>query len=275
MKIKWRILLFSLGILIILTSCGVVKKAIIPRYRFEIGKTLYYKLKSNADFSVDAGFVKYNGKIIITADVELTALGTNENGYKIRMDIKNPEIKGANNQISAAFYIGLNAIRNWYAEFYLTDKGRTIVMMQSTPVLALSSYSSLVFPDFTDFDAILKGQTDKTNFYAKLQDQELTVVFDRFCGVNKSDKENLWIDNQIKFTSYAKDEFLKTVEPLPIGYINFNMSDVFNYIRGKLNQKTGNFNVSYNLPIKQGFLTYSINVIGNGDIELKLTDLTN
>lgn len=270
MRNKW--LLSALSLLILLaTACGN-RQTVQPRYQLELNKTLTYQLSGNVDLNVDAGFLKYSGKVLLTADVEMTATDTNEGGYKIQLDIKNPVLNGADQQLSAFFTIGINYFKNWLSTMLLSDRGRVTIMVGTNAVLGLNSYTQLLFPDFTDMDNIWVGNTETTNYPAKFQDQLMTVVYTRMWKISKMEGFNLFLDSQYQFKTYDQNDFLKSVEPQPLGNMTLILSDVFNVLSGKMTSKNGKIQVAMNLVFRQDILSYIISVQGNGNFTLTLVD---
>lgn len=269
MKGKWLIIGYSLGLLILLNGCGGVKKTTIPRYKFEVGKTLLYKAKCNMKLVLNAGLLKYNGILDLKADILVTAVETNKWGYKIRMEFKNPEINGADKQLESFVYLGLNAVKNWFPVFCISDRGKTAVSIEGKQI---TGFNSLLFPEFSDMDGIWKGLSETTNFNTKLQDQDLTVVYNKDWSILNSYSKGLKITNQIKLSTFNKDDLEKTTEPLPVGVFNMNYIDDFNVLKGKLIKKEGNLKMDFNISLNQGFLVYNLIIQGDGTFVIDLVE---
>jgi hypothetical protein len=270
MKNKWLLSGFSL-LLFVLASCGT-KQNIQPTYRFDLGRTVYYKLAGSVTLAVDAGFLRYNGKIDIGADVEMTAVETNERGYKVLLDIKNPVLNGGDQQITALFYMGINYIRTWLASMILSDRGRVTVLYGTNVVIGFNSYTQLLFPDFSDMDNIWVGNTETTNYPAKLQNQEMTIVYIRQWKIAKSDGIELQVESHYNYKTFDKDEYLKSVEPQPNGTLTLDLDDTFNLLTGKMTRKNGKFALNMNIVFKQDILSYIISVQGSGDLNMTLVE---
>lgn len=264
-KLKILFLVIVLALLG-LTSCGnLTKKPVVPRYRFEIGVPLQYKLKGKIAVTIDAGLLKYDGNVDFTADVEMLALETNERGTKIQFDIRNPDIQGANTQIMAAFYMGLNYVRTWLGSFYMTDAGKTSVYYNNQPVVGLNSYAQVLYPDFTDMAGLNNGMSETTNFPARLQKMEYTMTFNRNWGIKNTVGDDLNLYQKLKFLTYNKADFDKTVDPATVGTVFMDGTDIFDTAKGQLRQKTGKLQFTFNLPLNEGLFSYIIALQGNGE----------
>jgi len=264
---KFSLFFLLLSVILLFASCGA-KKTTVPRYRFEVGNMMQYKLKGLINISLDAGLLKYDGTIDFTADMQFIAVETNEKGYKIQMDIRNPDVKGANGQIMSTFYIGLNYVRTWLGTFYLSDTGKTTVYYNNQPVLGLNSYAQILFPDFTDLEGVWKGMSESTNFPAKLQKQDYTMTFSRDWGIRNMSGDDYNLYQKIKFLTFNKEDFDKSVDPASVGTVTLDQSDVFDTLKGRLRQKNGKLQFNFNLPLNQGLFSYIIAIQGNGEFEL-------
>ncbi len=266
MKIKW--LATGISVILLLVSCGAVKKEMKPAYRFELGKVYPYKLKADCQLDMKAGPLIYSGQVVFTADIEIKAVETNAAGYKIQFDIKNHELEGADTATTAFFEFGLIYIRNWLGSFYLTTKGRPTVVVNNNPVLGLNAYASLIFPDFSDEEGIWKGKSEMTNFPARYDKQEIVIVYKHNWGIKDVQNDSLIINNQIQFLSYTKEDFSNTVEPQPVGNITVDFEDNFNMMLQQLISKKGNIQINFNLTLKQGFFSYILSLQGKGNFEM-------
>jgi hypothetical protein len=258
------------AVFLLLTSCGGVKKNIVPRYVFELGKTLHYQLNTKINLSLDGGFFQYSGDVTVSAGINMTPIFSNENGTKIMVEIKDPDVKTANPQIRAAIYMGLNAIRNWFADFYMNERGETTVFMQGKPILGLRSYVEAVFPDFTDVDGMFQGISETTNFPARYQDQDLTMVYKRNLGMKDTDAEMIRLGSKTEFLTYYKEDLLKSADPSPMGVVSLDIDDWFNYLKGRLEKKNGKLQVSFSVAMKESLISYILSFQGNGDFQLIL-----
>lgn len=270
MKNKWLISGFSF-LLLIFASCGN-KQDVQPRYKLELNKTVSYKLTGNVDLNVDAGFLQYSGKVGLSADVDMTAVETNDSGYKIMIDIKNPALDTANQQLSAFFNIGVNYFKTWLSTMLLSDRGRVTVLFGTNVVIGFNSYTQLLFPDFTEMDNIWVGNTETTNYPAKFQEQLMTIVYTRMWKISKMEGFNLLVDSEYQFKTYDRDDFLKSVEPQPLGNLTLTINDVFNIWSGKMTGKNGKLKLNMSMVFKQDILSYMISIQGNGDFAMALAD---
>lgn len=270
MRTRWLLTGFSL-IVLFFASCGT-RQDVHPKYRFDLNRTLHYKLAGNMNLAVDAGFLRYSGKIDLTADVEITAIETNDNGYRVILDIKNPVLTGADQQITALFYMGMNYVRTWLANMLLSDRGKVTVMYGTNVVVGFNSYTQLLFPDFTDMDNIWVGNTETTNYSAKFQSLEMTVVYDRQWKIAKAGLFDVQVDSKYQYRTYDREDYLKSVEPQPTGNLVLDMTDTFNLFSGKLTKKDGKVRLNMNIVLKQDILSYSISVQGSGDLSMTLVE---
>jgi len=253
------------------SSCGKVKTTLIPLYYFEIGKSYIYKASLKMDLTIDAGLIKYSGPIELSADIELKAAETNEMGYRLIMDIKNIEIKGAENPVSGTINLGINSIKNSLSSFYLNEKGRPTVLYNGKPVVGLNSYVQIFFPDLSELE-VKKELLYLTNFPASFQKQDYVVVFKKFSKVLDSEPDNLLFQNQIEFFSYPKEDFLSRDDKNPNGSLTLSYQDIFSFMHHQLISKKGNINMNFSFSIREGFLTYVISFQGNGDFEIILQE---
>jgi hypothetical protein len=259
-------------LLFFFASCGEIRKPVQPVYRFELNKPLLYKLKVQFNVSLDMGLAKYSGLVDFTADVELKAIETNTNGWKIAVDIRNPDVRGADSRINTAIYMGLNMIRNWFPSFQIDRYGKVDVWMNGVPQMALSEFMSAVFPDFSDMDALIRGASHKTNFAATMQSSELTMVFLRTETLKNSDSRTVALSQTIEVNTFDKDEYEKSVDPVPMGSFTLDMDEAFDSMKGELQNKAGKMELAMKVPIKQGIFSYNILVQGNGTLELLLAE---
>jgi hypothetical protein len=273
MKSKWFLTGFSIILILAVTGCGMVRKPVYPKYRFEIGKTLGYNISGNADLAVNGGFFTYSGKVSFTADLELTAVETNQNGYLVTMDITNAEVTGSDDRIiNNAFYAGLDNIKKIFNSFTISETGKISVTAGQGTNVGMNSYAQVIFPDFSDMDSLSKGIDNSTNFPVWIQAQEYRMVLEKKNGIKSETAEELAVGSQINFMTYTKDDFLKSVEPSSMGTFTLDFEDLFSLDSGKLKQKKGVMKVLFNLPIKDGMLTYMISITGNGEILMVLKE---
>ncbi len=267
MKLKWPVSALSVLVLFALFSCGRRETA-APRYLFEIGKTQSYKLSGQVTIAADAGFLKYNGTVDISAEVEITAVDRDTNGYQLILDIKNPEFNGAGPQLTPLFYMGINYARTYLATMTLTEQGVPTVMFGTNAVLGLKSYAQIVFPDFSDPDALWVGATEKTNFGARLQDMELAMVFIRSRKIQKFEGLDVTLSSKYQFLTYDREDYLKAVEPEPNATLTLDVTDLFSIPGGRLERKTALLDLRLKLNFRQDFLSYIVTVLANGQFTL-------
>lgn len=271
MKNKWPNYVLSIFVFALITSCGKIKSTLMPSYYFEIGKPYVYKANLKLNLTADAGLLKYSGLMDISADMEIKAIEKNEMGYRILMDIKNLEIKGADSPIVATISLSLNSIKNSLSEFYISEKGKTIVLYNGKIAVGLNSYIQMFFPDLSEFE-LKKESLYITNFPAKFQKKDYIVVFKKFSRSLDSAFDKLLLQNQIEFLTYPKEDFLSLEEKKSTGNLILNYEDTFGLIYHQLLIKKGNLNMNFSFSVKEGFFTYVIAFQGNGDFEITLQE---
>ncbi|MGC8764293.1 MAG: hypothetical protein ACP5QT_00185 [Brevinematia bacterium] len=259
---RFKICLIFLFVLAVIYSCGI-KKEIIPKYHFEIGKELIYDLKGQADVFVDMGLFTYNSKANIGAKLIFTPIETNEYGYKVRLDVKDPAVEGLTNQFQAAYFIGLNSIRKLLSEFYIDEYGKTKVFFNEKQIDYLSYALNIFFGELSplgaSFSTNIPGWVMKIPVMSKYSEE-------RYVKQNKG--KVLIIFQSANLISYEKEEFEKSVEPKPLGNASYEADSSLDLLRGEITYKDIKFNVKYNIPVKQGFITTYIRIECKGNIKL-------
>ena len=270
MKVLCRVTAFSLAIFFIV-SCGTIKKTVPPRYHFDIGKTLQYQIKGNADVSIDAGIIKTSGKMDYSALLEITAIETNAAGYKLHIDIRDPQITTPIPQISTAFYMAVNSLQNAVATVQLTEQGQTSLSLASQPLSGISAYASLAFPDFSDYQGLIRGTETNLKIPVDYQNQPLMLEFKKHTKLQNSTPSSVLITNVVLLKAFDRRELEKSVEASPMGSFKLDMFDIFQIKPGRLWEKKGTFQFSFEMPLKSGFLTITMALIGNGGFDVILT----
>lgn len=263
---KFKFFLF-LGILVLISSCGEVKKEIVPKYRFEVGKELSYKLKGKADLNVDMGLFFYNSQVAFSADAIFMPVETNEFGYRMQMNLKDIIVEGVSNQLQTALFVGMNGLRRVLSEFDIDEYGSTRVMVNGVYIDYLSYILEVFFVNLKDiqskktFSTNIAGWLDKNTPIVSKYGSEVFI---------KERKANIIIIYQKgDLITYSKEEFEKSVEPKSLGVAKYELYNRFDVVNGRLLDKNATFDINYEIPVKQGFITTFIKIKCKG--ELKLT----
>lgn len=273
---KWHfIIIFNLSFIFFFNSCGTQKVKVIPAYKFNIGEVLQYNLKMNLLINVDAGLFKYSGNIRLNADLIFKVVDKFDNLYKIEVDIKNPNIDGANSQILSIIYRNLNLIRSIISTIFLSSDGKITIVNTNYLDNSYTLFTKYILPEFTDFENLKNYYKFETNIISFVEEKKLLNKFSSEQQYFDIKDNNLILNNTINFLSYNYQDYYNSVEPENIGNITIDYKDVFNYDAGKFLKKNGNIKININfdnLSIKKGIFVFSYNlsIIGNGDFEILL-----
>lgn len=264
MKIK-VFAIFSILILAI-SSCGR-REVAIPRYKFKLNTPIIYNMKGNANLMVDVGMFSYNSDVKFSAIVVFTPVETNENGYKILMQIKEAKIEDVPNPIAASYHIGVNTLRAKINEFYLDEFGNAKVYIDNIEV---PYFGYIVNLFFSKLDNLENVQTFRTNIPGWWQKIQVISVFEKNSGFSNKGTRQFDIFQNGKVIVYQKEDFEKSVEPTPIATGKYELIDNFDLLAGKSLAKDIKFDVKCDLPIKQEFLTIYLRIYANGTMNFKL-----
>ncbi len=264
----------KLSLLLILpllfSACGKTRRVVQPHYRFELSHISRYNVLGQLTIGVNAGLVNFNGKINLSAILELKAESTNSlYGTFLRVNIKDVNVSGVSGKIKGIVLTYINYIRILFSGMYISDTGRVTVFYKNQPHSGLSSYGQMVFPDFSDMTALWDGQSINTNFNGRFQKQAVTIGISINSSVVGISSPNIHIQHNIEIATYDQKEFEKSSDPQRWGTFSAELNDTFNYIDGVLTQKTGDFNFDMSVPIRQGFLSYVISVQGSGTLKMQ------
>jgi hypothetical protein len=255
-------------IAVVFTSCGeqIVRQDIHPQYVWENNVSQYYLLSGKFDITVDAAVVRYEGKMEVTAEMELrhNPSGDGKYGMALQMLLRNPQIYGGESRVNTALIAYLNKIREWFATIYMTKQGVINVLHMGVPHIVLNTIGQSVFPEFSHMDALWDVYTYKTNYPADVAGNMTLNTYERTSEITGYDDKNMEIKTHISFTTYDQMQYLKSVEPIKMGVATLNFTDIFNYNKGKFIQKAGTVDVRYNMPVSQGIFSVivSVQVIG-------------
>ncbi len=262
---KFKFFLFF-GVLVLITSCGEVKKEIVPKYRLEVGKELSYKLKGKADLNVDMGLFFYNSQVAFSTVAVFTPLETNDFGYRMQMNLKDINVEGVSNQLQTALFVGMNGLRRVLSEFDIDEYGSTRVMVNGAQVDYLSYILEVFFVNLKD---IQNKKTFSTNIAGWL-DKNTPIVskyeIERF--IKERSGSIIVIYQKGNLITYSKEEFEKSVEPKSLGVAKYELFNRFDVVKGKLVDKNATFDINYEIPVKQGFITTFIKIKCKGELKL-------
>ncbi|MCX7821788.1 MAG: hypothetical protein N2258_08980 [Brevinematales bacterium] len=266
---KCKIFLFF--VLVLVLSCGETKKEMPPKYNFETGKELSYNLKGKADLNVDMGLFVYNSGITFSTKANFLPTETNQYGYHMQMTIKDLTLEGVSNQLQTALFMGVNSIRKLLSEFDIDEYGNTRVIVNGTQIDYLSYILEVFFVNLKDiqnkksFSTNISGWIDKnTPIVSKYESQSFI----------KEKRGNIIIIYQGgNLTTYGKEEFEKSVEPKSIGIARYELNNRFDVANGKLLDKNATFDINYEIPVKQGFITTFIKIKCKGELKLSSSEV--
>jgi len=259
-----RCKIFFLFSFFLFFSCEV-KKEITPKYLFKIGEEQACKLNGNANLSVDMGLFSTESKITFKAEVKFNPSETNKYGYKIKMDINNPEIDGVSEQLRAAFLIGVNYIRRVLGEFHIDEYGRSKVFINNTEIFYLSYFVGLLFTDLTYINT---PKSFSTNIIGWINNFPTVTKYNEQQYVKEKSFSSILIYQKGELTTYEKEEFEKSIEPRKMGEASYEIQNQFNPLEGKIPDKKATFSIEYDIPVKQGFITTYIKIKCKGELTL-------
>lgn len=257
--------------LILFASCGktTVREAIHPQYRFEPGQVTGYKFVFSGDITADAGLFRFNGTVGVEMDGELKTVTSNSWGWKNQLSMKNPKVTGATGQANTAVMSALNFVRSYLSVIYMQTNGRATVPFQNAPNEGLSSYAQIVFPDFSDMDALNgAGTHQKVEFGVKMQDKPMMEVVVIDSRIDRVNPPYLVLSRTASVKFYDVDEYRNSADPKPQIGADITMTDRFDYVRGVLVSKDGYFFVDGAVKMSRGILGYTISISGNGTFRM-------
>ncbi len=266
---RFKVCLFFIFFPFFCYSCGV-KKEIIPRYRFELGKPVAYNMNGDGDLLVDMGLLSYNSKILFGARLIFTPVETNQYGYKVRLDVKEPVIEGVSNQIQAAYFIGVNSLRKLLSEFYIDEFGKTKVFFNNVEIYYLSYVLNIFFGELSNFKERVSFSTNIPGWIMK------TPVISKYSEesyLKENDGRNLVFFQTARLISFDKEDLEKSVEPKPLGDASYELTGRFDIKKGMMFKREAKFKLKYDIPVKQGFINTYIRIECNGKLNLVTSDL--
>lgn len=250
----------------------VVREDIQPRYVFPIDESVSYEAEITMDLTVEAGFISFSGEVGLELDISLKAVETNQYGYKLQVSLANPNVIGANSQISTLAIQALNFVRNYLSVIYITPEGKLTVFYNNTNHAGLESYASLIFPDFSRMDELWNKVKISTNFAMKNEDMRLIETFKMESSVNQVSYPDMKVGHKVDIGLYELEDYYKSVDPIELGTLEMEYTDVFDYELGRLDKKTGYLFLEGNMMISQGIFALNVSLRGTGSFSMKRVD---
>jgi len=251
-------------------SCGVIRKEIEPKYKFELGKSLNYKMSGEGELIVDIGLLSYNSKVTFSATIVFTPLETNENGYKMRMDIKDAKIEEVPGQINTAYHIGVNSLRTILSDFYIDENGKAKVFLNNVEVAYFAYIVNLFFPDLNE---IKENISFKTNIPGWWQKTPVISVYEKKTTSKRINARKINFSQSGIVNVFEKEDFEKSVEPTSITAGKYTSTDEFDLFAGKILNKQIDFDVKCDLPMKQGIFTVYLKIYTKGNMKLAFFEI--
>lgn len=263
-------LFFALPVLL-LFGCGkeAVREEVYPRYQFTLNEPIDYEAEITMDLTVEAGFISFNGEVGLEMDISLNAVESNEMGYKVQVSLANPNVIGANSQISTLAIQALNFVRNYLSTIYITPEGQLTVFYNNTNHAGLEAYASLIFPDFSDMEELWGTKKISTNFAMKNEDIKMIETFKMESSVNQISYPIIKIGNEVDIDIFEMDNYLKSVDPDEMGSLEMEFTDYFDNSGGYLEKKSGYFFLEGNMMISQGIFALTVSLRGNGSFSMQ------
>lgn len=271
-SIKSRISLLLLVLATVLLSCereAVVEEEIIPRYQFEMEETQSYSVDFNVNITVEAAIFSFSGEIGMTGVLELKAVESNEYGTKLEVSILNPQLEGGNSQLNTFMMTALNFVRTYMSTVYITPEGELTIFYKENPHPALQSYARILFPDFSDIEALENGMEFQTNFASKYEDNRFMNVLELESQWTRTTEDYIKIANELEVAMFEYEGFENTVNPVELALFEMEYTDLFDYRNGKLLSKNGYFFVEGSLKVSQGIIAITISLNGSGSFGME------
>ncbi len=256
--------------IVIVWGCGT-RKEIIPKYRFEIGKELTYLIKADVNLNADLGLFYYNSKVALDSKIAFKAIGTNDYGYRIQCDIKDVNMEGLSNQIEVAALVGINSLRKLLSEFDIDEYGKARVMVNGVEVNYLSYLVEVFFVGLKDIN---EKVFFSTNVYGWLDKNTPIVSKYEYESFIKEKRGNVILIYQSgSVNTFERENFEKSVEPVSLGLIKYEMNSKFDLVNGRMLDKNLVIDFKYEVPLKQGLIKTKLKVSGNGEIKVSPFEL--
>jgi hypothetical protein len=261
MKLKLPVSLISA--LFILFSCGEVRKELqVPSYKFEPGKPLLYKTFLKVRLTIGMGFIKYTERFTMNSDLYITAVETNSNGYKIKLELKNNKIDGADTAGEQYIEEAINYL-NSGGYYSMTRSGKGLGAPAGSSDSIQSAFGEVILPDISG--PIPGDETNyfKSGFPARVGGREVSV--------SQTGGREICLSNNI-LSLRDTMRFITSENPLALGDINFESEDKLNIFPGEMTGKKGTFRVNFSMTTGEGFLQSSLDIDGKGDFDIRRQD---
>lgn len=268
MRHRCRNIRFSLFILAasLLAACQApVRTEKELRYTFPAGVPLIYNLDMEMDTSADAGIFQYKGIIRMTGRFELTKIMTNTPyGERVQMVLRDLDIQAEDPRIRAGIMLGMNFFRSYFAYLYFSPQGRVQVLHGTRPQPELSSYASMLFPDFSQPALLWQGYTADTNFVIRLQDTPYRI------SISQSDQpaalraREILFNRRYLYRLYQEKDYQTSVDPQPIATIDTSFRIAFDPDLERITSVQADVLLNLAYPMEQGILVQNITLQSRG-----------
>lgn len=267
---KFSQLVSGISVLLLLSSCGMVKKAPVPVYNFEPGKPVVYKMALNGKLSLGMSLFKFSEHFTLNSDLYVTALETNSNGYKIRLELKNYQITGAEQMLSTLIENSINSFNSSCMTYYMSLSGKAINREEGKSDTILNSYTELLLPDISDI-VQSGGKTNnyKSDFPARFEDRDLVVSHMIGWNIEESTADSYTLLDTVQYTAFAKEDFNGSDRSRPLGNLSIECEDLIHIFPGELLTKKGEFRVDFSISSGEGFMKSYYDLTGSGKFEMQ------